>query len=128
MEWTKQSPQSPGIYWYQHRDQEKHSKASNRPEPVKLTSDGRILFLGPVVILEGNNDIEIVIHPDFGQTCSHALTRIGRILEQSCPDQMGHLALAEIKLRPRIDDRDDGFSPSPFGTSLNRHWLFLVRS
>ncbi len=46
MEWTKQSPQSPGIYWYQHRDQEKHSKASNRPEPVKLTSDGRILFLG----------------------------------------------------------------------------------
>ncbi len=62
----------------------------------------RLLVLGPVVILEGNNHVEIVINPDFGQTRSHALACIGRILEKGSPDQMGHLVTVEVKPWPRI--------------------------
>ena len=47
-------------------------------------------------------NVEIVINPDFGQTRSHALAGIGRILEQGSPDQMGHLVIVEVKPWPRI--------------------------
>jgi hypothetical protein len=39
MGWTTDAPQQPGFYWYRHR-------GVNAPEPVKVTADGHVLFIG----------------------------------------------------------------------------------
>ena len=37
--WRAEAPQAPGYYWYRHR-------GVNSPEPVKMTADGFVLFIG----------------------------------------------------------------------------------
>jgi hypothetical protein len=46
MKWKSTTPQSPGLYWYIHKDAKQLDEGLNTPEPVKLTSDGRVLFIG----------------------------------------------------------------------------------
>jgi len=46
MEWTKTPPRAPGLYWYRHRDGRKLANDANAAEPVKMTSDGKVLFVG----------------------------------------------------------------------------------
>lgn len=37
--WKADAPRAPGFYWYKHR-------GVNSPEPVKITADGHVLFVG----------------------------------------------------------------------------------
>ena len=46
MEWTKTPPRAPGLYWYRHRDRRKLDKDANAAEPVKVTSECKVLFVG----------------------------------------------------------------------------------
>ncbi len=46
MNWTTTRPTVPGWYWYKHRDSQKLDEGSNEPEPVRVTADGRLLFVG----------------------------------------------------------------------------------
>jgi hypothetical protein len=39
MAWSTRWPDRPGLYWYRHH-------GSNAPEPVKVTADAHVLFIG----------------------------------------------------------------------------------